>query len=348
MDPTNRNQETEGMMDTESTVSQEKKNRRRRILAVLGSVFVVLAILLATYSLVFYAAWQRAEEERIEDEKRALFDELEKQMSLARADINEGNFELALRRLDWIIDLRPGYSGAAQLRDVARSSLSQSLTPEATATSRPPPTPTSSMNDVPDPASLFSELERIYQGEQWLSATTELAAFQVRFPNYNRRDTDRMLFNASINLGLELMQGDQIELGLFYISQAEELGALPQEVEDYRTWAELYLLGIGYFGVDWGQAIYYFRGLCSAAPYYQDSCTRLYESLIAYGDIYSASMEWCPAEELYFEAMLFNTNAALSQKHEGARTTCLEATPTPTVVVTSTVGITSTPTSTSE
>jgi hypothetical protein len=323
-------------------------NRNRRILGVLGIIFIVLAILLATYSLVFYTAWQRAEEERIEDERRALLYELEKQISLARKDINDGNFELGLRRLDWIIDLRPDYSGATELRDVARSSLSQSLTPEATATSRPPPTPSSSMNDDLDPASLFAELERLYQGEQWLSAATEVAAFQVRFPNFRRRDTDKMLFNASINLGLELMQGDQIELGLFYISQAEELGDLPQEVDDYRTWAELYLLGIGYFGVDWGQAIYYFRGLCSAAPYYQDSCTRLYESLIAYGDIYSASMEWCPAEELYFEAMLFDMNAALSQKHEEARTTCLEATPTPTVVVTSVVVITSTPTITPE
>jgi hypothetical protein len=323
-------------------------NRNRKILAVLGIIFIVLAILVATYSLVFYTAWQQADEERIENERRALFNELEKQMSLAREDINEGNFELGLKRLDWIIDLRPDYSGAAELREVARSSLFQSLTPEATATSRTAPTPTSSMTDEPDPVSLFSELGRLYEDEQWLSAATELAAFQIRFPDYNRRDTDRMLFNASINLGLELLQGDQIELGLIYISQAEELGDLPQEVDDYRTWAELYLLGIGYFGVDWGQAIYYFRGLCSAAPYYQDSCTRLYESLIAYGDIYSASMEWCPAEELYFEAMLFDTNAALSQKHEEASTTCLEATPTPTVVVTSTVVINSTPTITPE
>lgn len=336
------------MNDTKSMVSPEKKNRRRRILGVLGIVFIILAILLATYSLVFFVAWQGAEEERLEDEKQALEDELEKQMSLARDDINAGNLELALRRLDWILDLRPGYTGAAELREVARSDLARSITPEAMSTSRPPVTPTSSLNNEADPAFLLTELERLYQDEQWLSATDELAAFQIRFPNYNRRDTDRMLFNASINLGLELLQSDQIELGLYYISQAEKMGDLPQEVEDYRTWAELYLLGIGYFGVDWGQAIYYLRGLCSAAPYYQDSCSRLYESLVAYGDIFSASMEWCPAEELFFEAMLFDTNEALNQKLDEAQAKCLEATPTPTVIITSTVVITGTPTITSE
>lgn len=334
------------MTDKNDIDSPDKSSRRRRILRVLGIVLIVLAILLATYSIVFYAAWQGAEEERREEERRALLSELENQMSLARDDVNENNPELALRRLDWILNLRPGYPGAAELRQVAETTLSQIMTPEATATRIAPPTPTSALSNEPDPASLFSEVEKLYQGEQWLIATTELAAFQVRFPNYDRLATDRMLFNASINLGLELVQGDQIELGLFYMAQAEKLGDLPEDVEAFRTWAELYLQGIGYFGVDWGQAIYYFRGLCSAAPYYQDSCTRLYESLVAFGDIFSGSMEWCPAEEHYFEAMLYDTNELLRQKLDQARTSCLDATPTPTVVITSTVTITTTPTST--
>ncbi len=336
------------MKETNTADSADNKNRRRRILGILGIVLIVLAILLATYSLVVYTAWQQAEEGRIEEERRALSSELENQLSLAREDINAGNLELALRRLDWILDLNPGYQGAVELRAVVQSSLLQRVTPEVTAASNPIPTPSISLEDVSDPALLFSELEKLYQNEQWLSAATDLAAFQIQFPNFNRRETDQMLFDASINLGLELLQGDQIELGLFYISQAEKLGNLPEEVDAFRTWAELYLLGIGYFGVDWGQAIYYFRGLCTTAPYYQDSCIRLYESLVAYGDIFGATMEWCPAEELYFEAILYDANEVLNQKLDDARTHCLEATPTPTVVVTGTLTITTTPTRTTE
>ena len=326
--------------------SPENISRRRLILRVLGIILIVIAILVATYSIVIYSAWKGAEDERIEEERRALLSELENQMSLARDDINEGNPELALRRLDWILELRPSYVGAAELRLAAETTLSRRLTPEATATRAAPPTPTSALSNEPDPAALFSELDKLFQSEQWLRAATELAAFQVRFPNFNRRETDRMLFDASINLSLELVQSDQIEMGLFYMDQAEKLGDLPEEVEAFRTWAELYLLGIGYFGVDWGQAIYYFRGLCSAAPYYQDSCTRLYESLVAYGDIYSALLEWCPAEELYFEAMLFDVNDVLGLKLDQASLSCLDATPTPTIVISGTVTIAITPTGT--
>jgi hypothetical protein len=205
------------------------------------------------------------------------------------------------------------------------------VTPDPTGTSIPLPTPTSSFDKDAEPEAIFSELGKLIQSEQWMSAVNELTAFQFQYPNFSRRETDRMLFDASVNLGLELLQGDQIELGLYHITQAERLGDLPEEVDTYRTWAELYLLGIGY-----------------AAPYYQDSCTRLYESLVAYGDIFAASLEWCPAEELYFEAILYDANDVLTQKLDDARAKCLEATPTPTVVITGTVTITVTPTSNAE
>jgi len=336
------------MKETNTADSADNKNRGRRILGILGIVLIVLAILVATYSLVVYSAWQQAEEDRIEEERRAFSTELENQLSLAREDINASNLELALRRLDWILDLNPGHEGAVELRAVVQSSLLQRVTPEVTATGSPIPTPSTSLEDASDPVLFFSELKKLYQNEQWLSAATDLASFQIQFPNFNRRETDQMLFDASINLGLELLQGDQIELGLYYFSQAEKLGNLPEAADAFRTWAELYLLGIGYFGVDWGQAIYYFRGLCTAAPYYQDSCIRLYESLVAYGDIFGATMEWCPAEELYFEAILYDANDVLNQKLDDARTNCLEATPTPTVAVTGTLTIITTPTRTTE
>ena len=336
------------MGDTDKEDISENGNNRRLILGIAGVVLIAVAIAMATLSIVGYLAVQQVEEEQAEESRRALLTELENQMSLARDNISEGNLELALRRLEWILDLDPGYVEARQLLQEVQSTLEQSVTPDPTGTSIPLPTPTSSFDKDAEPDAIFSELEKLIQSEQWLSAVNELTAFQFQYPNFSRRETDRMLFDASINLGVKLLQGDQIELGLYQITQAERLGDLPEEVDAYRTWAELYLLGIGYFGVDWGQAIYYFRGLCSAAPYYQDSCTRLYESLVAYGDIFAASLEWCPAEELYFEAILYDANDVLNQKMDDARAKCLEATPTPTVVITGTVTITVTPTSNAE
>jgi hypothetical protein len=332
------------MSNTDKVDISENGNNRRLILGITGVVLIAVAIAMATFSIVSYVAVQQAEEEQAEESRRVLLNELENQMSLARDNFAESNLELALKRLEWILDLDPGYAEAVQLLGEVQSALDQSATSEPTGTSIPLPTPTSSFDSDAEPEAIFSQLEELIQDEQWLSAVNELTAFQFQYPNFSRRETDRMLFDASTNLGLELLQGDQIELGLYYITQAEKLGDLPEEIDAYRTWAELYLLGIGYFGVDWGQTIYYFRGLCSAAPYYQDSCTRLYESLVAYGDIFTAALDWCPAEELYFEAILYDANDVLTQKLEDARAKCLEATPTPTVAITSTVTITVTPT----
>jgi hypothetical protein len=151
-----------------------------------------------------------------------------------------------------------------------------------------------------------------------------------------------MLYNAYINLGVGLLSGSQIELGLFYLTQAERLGDLPVEVTDQRTWAELYLSGIGYYGVDWETTIFYFRGLCAAAPFYQNACQKLFEALMAYGDQYAAAQDWCPAETWYREAVRMDNTVSAVDKRREATANCLEATPTPEAPITGTVPITGT------
>jgi hypothetical protein len=167
--------------------------------------------------------------------------------------------------------------------------------------------------------------------EEWEQAITVITAFQAQYPDYQRQRTNSLLYDAYLNLGQLMVMGDQIELGLFYFDQAEKLGDLPIEAEDQRIWADLYLLGISYYGVDWGTAIFYFRGLCAAAPFYQDACVKLHEVIIAYADQYALNLDYCPAEALYSEANQLSSDTVLIEKLQAARDQCLEATPTPTV-----------------
>jgi hypothetical protein len=83
------------------------------------------------------------------------------------------------------------------------------------------------------------------------------------------------------------MDGEQVELGMYYLSQARRLGDLTTEALDYEMWAELYLQGIAFYGTNWDASAYYFRNLCLAAPFFHDSCERLHEVLVAYGDQYA-------------------------------------------------------------
>ena len=169
--------------------------------------------------------------------------------------------------------------------------------------------------------------------QEWATAVTAITTFQRQFPDYERRETDRLLYNGYIELGLELLEGEQAELGMFYLNQAETLGDLPQEVQDYRVWAEWYLQGIAFYGVNWEVTVGYFRDLCLVAPFYQSSCDFLADALIGYADQYAFAQDWCPAQELYLEARRQQGNSAeLAQKIADATEGCLTATPTPSAI----------------
>lgn len=324
------------------------KGRRLRLL---GMVLVLVALLLGLYTLAAYLGWQSGEDLRAQRVSRERQEQIETQMTRAREEIEGGNYRLALRRLDWVLEQDPTYPGARGLYDVAQMALGRDSTPLATGPESETPLPsdaTPTGTRVTDgeedeaPAQARRRLERLVEEEAWQEAIGAIIVFQNSHPNYERRQTDALLFEAYIGRGVELLYTDRVELGIYYLSQAQELGDLPADVQDQRQWAELYLAGIAYFGVNWNVAISNFRDLCLAAPFYQDSCVHLREALISAGDQYTVQAEWCPAESYYREAYQIDEGAELEEKLEQARTGCLEATPTPAAPITPTIPTTST------
>lgn len=313
-------------------------SRRRRLFRIIGFGLIAIAILLLVYGTVIDYAWQRGQALRAENEQLAIQEQLASQLAFAEEDLEVGSYTLAIRRLDWILEQDSDYPGAEALRQVAldRANTRPTITPFPTATT--PPTEEAKPEEA-EPARLFAELQPVIEDQDWEGAVTAITAFQAQYPDFNRQQTDAMLYNAYINLGQLLLTGDQVERGLFYLAQAEKLGNLPREVEDQRLWAELYLLGISYYGVDWSVSVYYFRDLCAAAPFYQDSCVKLYEALISFGDQFAANLDWCPAADYYAEAVRHNNEPVASGKLSEARRQCLEATPTPTIPITGTESI---------
>lgn len=338
--------ETEELTTAEDENPRESPISPRRLLRGFGLGLVIIAVLLAVYGTVAYAAWQRGQTMRVQNAQEALEDQIANQIELARGDIGNGNFALALRRLDWVLERNPASSEALALQAEAQGGLDARLTP----TALPSPTATPEADETPEAGSnqaetqeAFTNFQALMEDGNWAAAITAVSAFQHDYPNERRGETDEMLYNAYTNLGIKMLSDSQIELGLFYLSQAERLGDLPLEIQDQRTWAELYLLGIGYYDVNWETAIFYFRGLCAAAPFYQDACQKLFDAYVAYGDQYASVLDWCPAEEWYIEAIrLDNDVTEVFEKRREATTNCQEATPTPEAPVTNTVPITST------
>jgi len=329
----------DNLVNESDSNSDHSGDRRRRIFRILGIIFVALAILLAVYGTVFNFAWQQGQALQADNAQFALEQEMASQFAYAEEDISAGNFDLALRRLDWINEKDPDYAGLESLRTVAlEGEAAGQISPTASPfpTTTPLPTSTDDPQLDSEPAKAFESLRQVMDEQDWPAAITTITAFQAQYPDHNRQQSDSMLYNAYVNLGQQLVMGDQIELGLFYLTQAEKLGDLPVEVEDQRLWAELYLLGISYYGVDWDTAVYYFRELCNAAPFFHNACRKFHEALISYGDQYAANLDWCPAEELYAEAYRQNNEPIVTEKLGEARKQCLEATPTPSAPITNT------------
>ncbi|MCA9872311.1 MAG: hypothetical protein KC441_01615 [Anaerolineales bacterium] len=315
---------------------------RRRAARWIGLLLIILSVLLAWYLLVVYLGWQNGQELLQEKRANTLTEQMAAQVELAREDLDAEKYRLAQRRLEWVLERDPGQEEAQALLDEiqARQNAQQATPlPQTTPTSTPVPVPTPTPGLISSPESELNRIQQLVNNQSWDQAISALTSFQLQFPAYQRQETDRLMYEAYLARGLEMISSDQVELGMAYLDQAEKLGDLPQEAQDYRLWAELYLAGIAYYGVNWEIAALNFRELCLAAPFYQSSCDRLIESLVNLGDQYAFAQEWCPAESYYREASQWG--AAVNDQIGQAQAGCAQATPTP-GAITDTLPITGT------
>lgn len=320
--------------------------RRQRRLRIVGLALIVIALLLGVYITVAYLAYQSGQElqaTRVEQTRTAA---IAVQVERAREEIAEGNHRLAVRRLAWVLEREPENALAVELLAEAQAAGAtptapgQTGTPEATPTGEPADgTPEA---DETEAARELSRLANLVKAEEWDEAIAGLLALQNSYPDYERRRSDELLQDAYTGLGLEELYGEQVELGMYYLGLADGLGTLPQEVRDQMLWAELYLGGMAYYGVNWDVSLFYFRQLCPAAPFYQGACQKLVTILMQAGDSFAAQQDWCPAESYYQEAASVPGAENISQKLGQARQGCADATPTPSGPLTDTLPVTGT------
>ena len=321
------------------TTAQKKKRRPVRLA---GLLLIIFSVLVGWFLLIAFLGWQSGQRQ-LQDKQ---VEQLERQITLAQADIEQENYQLALTRLEWVLERDPNSANAQSLQAAALAGLGTILepTPVTAVTVTPAPTrlPTATPGAIGSPNDELLRIRRLVATKFWEEALPALIAFQQQFPSYEREETDQLLYDTYLNYGLDLITGEQVELGVFYLTQAQQLGDLPQPVLDYQTWAELYTQGISFYGVNWEASAYYFRDLCLAAPFYQSSCDYLHEVLVALADQYAAAQDWCPAQSLYEEASRQQTLSTLIEKRTQAQENCLLATPTPSEPITDTVPITNT------
>ena len=333
---------SQGNEPTKQSPTPPEKKRRPVRLA--GLLLIIFSVMVGWFLLIAFLGWQSGQQQ-LQDKQ---LEQLDRQIALAEADIAQANYGLALTRLEWVLEREPNSAKAQSLQTQAMSGIGRTPepTPVTAVTVTPAATrlPTATPGTIGSPNDELLRIRRLVATKFWEEALPALQAFQQQFPSFEREETDQLLYDVYLNYGLDLISGERVELGMYYLAQAQRLGNLPQAAVDYQTWAELYTQGISFFGVNWDTSAYYFRDLCLAAPFYQSSCEQLFTVLVSLADQYAVAEEWCPAQLLYEEASRHQTTNSLSQKRMQAQENCLLATPTPSEPITDTVPISDTTT----
>ncbi len=296
---------------------------------------------------------------------------IQSQLNNARLDIEEGRYEVALTRLDWILEEMSPYLSAEELAEVGelysqtllRISTYRTPTPQASVTPTALPyTPTPDLRGEED---LFSTAQQLISEESWDEAIRTLESLRQKNIDFQPVQVDGMLYVALRNRGLDkiLVEGS-LEPGIYDLTLAERFAPLDSTAEGIRTWTRLYLTGASYWGVDWAQAIYYFEQVYPQLPYLRDgtnltSTERYRIALIEYGTQLANAGEVCEALEYFQKALAISPDPDVQPTAQWVAEECEQKnkpknevpqntpTPTPTGIVPTefpTQGTTETPT----
>jgi tetratricopeptide (TPR) repeat protein len=250
-----------------------------------------------------YGGYLSGIQRRTSFEATQVASKVDEQFQLGVQDLQAGRYELARQRFEYVINLDPDYPG------VTENLAAVLLHLNTTATPTPVPTPTLTPTvDLRGAEELFSQAQVLLADGKWSEAIDTLLKLRKNEPSFQAVEVDSMLYVALRNRGVQriLSEGD-LEGGTYDLALAERFGPLDVEASNMRTWADLYVTGASFWGLDWSQAVYYFGQLLLVGPNLRDSTNltateRFRLASIKYGDFLAENKEWCKALEQYSAA----------------------------------------------
>jgi type II secretory pathway pseudopilin PulG len=357
--------------NTKHTVVNEKKPRkpkkkffeRRSAWFLIAAILVV--IILAVGAMTGVA---RGINDRISLAERQAAPRIQSQIDGARLDIEEGRYEVALSRLDWILDEMTDFLTEEELAEIGEL-YSQTLlliSSRTTPTPQPSPTPTEPVftptPDLRGAQELYdTALQQISAGA-WDDAIRTIEALREKDLYFRAVQVDGLLFIALRNRGIQkILAEGSLEPGIFDLTLAERFAPLDSRAEGLRTWTRFYLTGASFWDVDWSQVVFYFEQVYPHLPNLRDgtfmTATERYRiGAIEYATQLAAAGEFCLAQEYYEKALAISEDASVRTMSQDAAEACLSGsappqppqtdalTPTPVEGTTPTPGPTQEPT----
>ena len=238
--------------------------------------------------------------------------EVKQQFDLGVQDLQAKRYEVARQRFEYVIRLDPGYPGVTEKLAEVLLELNTTATPTSVPTPTLTPTP-----DTRSADELFSQAQTLMADEKWSEAIDALLKLRKDEPGYQPVKVDSMLYVSLRNRGVHrILNEADLEGGTYDLALAERFGPLDVEASNMRTWADLYVTGASFWGLDWAQSAYYFGQLLQVAPNLRDSSNltateRFRVATIKYADTLAENGDWCQAQEQYDLAFNYGTDPAV-------------------------------------
>jgi hypothetical protein len=276
--------------------------------------------------------------------------DLGEQYNLALADLQEGRYQVAQQRFEFILKQDASYPGAADGLAQAIQVLYATATPSAVPPSATP-TPTRDLRPAQD---LLAQARSQAAGGDWAAVIETLNNLRREDTAYQVAQVDGLLYFALRQRGVLKIQNEaNLGGGIYDLTLAEGFGPLDAEALTLRVYARLYLIGSSFWEVMPEQAVYYFGQVAAGAPYMRDgsgwtAAARYQAAIVQYGDWLGKAGDWCAAQVQYELALSMGADDITRQKADDAAMLCAPPTETPsaTETETPTPTITETPTPT--
>jgi tetratricopeptide (TPR) repeat protein len=303
--------------------SGEKKGRSLSWPLLITLSLVALLLIAATSA---FGGYMSGINERTNYEVTQVAQQVDEQYQLGLQDLDAKRYELARQRFEYVIQLDPNYPGVTEQLALVLLEINTTATPTQVAT--PTLTPTPDMRSVDE---LYSQSQILLADGKWSEAIDTLLKLRKDEPNYQTIKVDSMLYVALRNRGVNriLREGD-LEGGTYDLALAEKFGPLDVEANNMRTWADLYKTGASFWGLDWGQSVFYFGQIVVVAPNLRDNTNmtaaeRFRIATIKYGDALAANKEWCLAQQQYEAAFALGADPSVQPTASWVTQKCTNA-----------------------
>jgi len=264
------------------------------------------------------------------------------QFNLAVEDLEEGRYNLAKQRAEYILSVDPNNTAAIGLLDLALQALNHpTLTPTPLITptiTTPSPTP-----DLSSMESFFQAASDAVARQDWEAALSLLVDLRAKYPDYRTAEVNHLVFVTLRNRGFNNILSGRHEQGIYDLTLAERFEPLDNQAASWRRTAEFYLFANSFVGLDWAQAYRWFADLCGAGVW--DSCYKFNISARGFADQLVTTSDPCGALPLYEQCLQYQSDANLIMTATEVGNLCLTATAaTPTMTPTLGGTLTETPT----